>query len=82
VADRATLGHFGGTLVEQAHVGDLVLRRDAASLRLAALAAGAQLAGDRAEHTGEEGLIDRLRAGPHRRIVRVGTLEVAGDLWR
>ena len=78
----AALGHLGRALVEQSHVGDLVLRRHAATLRLAALAAGAQLAGDRAEDTGEQGLIDRLGAGPHRRIVRVGALEETGDLWR
>ena len=80
VADDATLVHLDGPLVEQSHVGDLVLRRHAATLRLAALAAGAQLAGDRTEDTGEQGLIDRLRAGPHRRIVRERPLQEARDL--
>jgi hypothetical protein len=82
VADRATFGHFGGSLVEQPHVGDLVLRRDPAPLPLAALSAGTQLAGDRAEDPGEQRLIDGLRASPHHRIVRERPLQEPRDLWR
>jgi hypothetical protein len=43
IADRALLDHLGRAPVEPAHVDDLVFRRDAASLRFAAVSAGANL---------------------------------------
>jgi hypothetical protein len=82
VADRGAFGNFGGSLIEQAHVGDLVVRGDAAALPFAPLTAGAELAGERTEDAGEQRLIDRLGAGAHRVLGGKPPLQEPRDLLR
>jgi len=80
MTDRETLQNLCGSLVDELHVGDLVLGRDTATLRLASLPTCAQLAGKWAKDPGEQRLIDRFRAGPHRRIMRENALQEPRDL--
>src|SRR5918994_1160282 len=80
MTDRATLQNLCGSLVDELHVGDLVLGRDTATLRLASLPTCAQLGGKRAKNPGEQRPRNHLRAGPHRRIMRENALQEPRDL--
>ena len=75
VPGLAAVRDFSGALVEQFHVGDLVLGGHASPLGFAAMTAGAQLARQRPELSGVERLIDRLGACLHRGVFGVGALQ-------
>jgi hypothetical protein len=82
VARHYAVVNLGRSLVQRLHVLDLVWWCHPAALSPADRAPGAQLAILLAEHTGEQGPIDGLGTGAHRRPGWMGAGQEPRDLLR